>query len=388
MTTLLRPRLQPTQPGPTTIAAPANVTERWTAQEVRAPDSWLERAKRKHRRNPPTWTVRARRWDPPASGSTRAGGAVGARAAVDGAAGTEAGAAQVGTEHPARHVPVVLVHGLVVASSLCTPLARHLATDGVVYAPDLPGFGRSDRPRPPLQVPELADALAEWIRRQVGTAAVLVGVSLGTQIALHAARRHPSSAVGLVMASPTFEPEVRRLRKALPQWQREQATQSWALRARQARDYARAGPRRAIATVRAGMADAPEQHIDEVPVPALVVRGGRDPLVSPEWARELAHYARADLALVPQGMHAMTYENPLELGRVVNGFIDRLADRHGTDLQRRGGTDLQRRGGTDLQRRGGTDPQRPHADRPRHERTADRSRSGGREGQVEERGGR
>jgi hypothetical protein len=41
---------------------------------------------------------------------------------------------------------VVLVHGLVVSGRYMLPTLRHLAPSCKVYAPDLPGFGRSEKP--------------------------------------------------------------------------------------------------------------------------------------------------------------------------------------------------------------------------------------------------
>src|SRR5262245_40295657 len=42
--------------------------------------------------------------------------------------------------------PVVLVHGLSASSRCMVPTAERLAVYRPVYAPDLPGFGRSDTP--------------------------------------------------------------------------------------------------------------------------------------------------------------------------------------------------------------------------------------------------
>jgi 2-hydroxy-6-oxonona-2,4-dienedioate hydrolase len=47
---------------------------------------------------------------------------------------------------PAERPPVVLVHGYGMSSRYMAPLAEALACDFQVYAPDLPGFGRSDGP--------------------------------------------------------------------------------------------------------------------------------------------------------------------------------------------------------------------------------------------------
>src|SRR5687767_14905256 len=42
---------------------------------------------------------------------------------------------------PRDRLPVVLVHGLGVSSRYMVPIARHLAPDFRVFAPDLQGFG-------------------------------------------------------------------------------------------------------------------------------------------------------------------------------------------------------------------------------------------------------
>ena len=54
---------------------------------------------------------------------------------------------------------VVLVHGQIISGLYMVPTAERLATRFPVFAPHLPGVGLS-KPRRPLCVPELADALA------------------------------------------------------------------------------------------------------------------------------------------------------------------------------------------------------------------------------------
>jgi alpha/beta hydrolase fold len=76
---------------------------------------------------------------------------------------------------PDERPPVVLVHGLVVASDYMLPTAERLAVHFPVYAPDLPGFGRSAKPPRAFDIIELADALAAWIRRSRAWASCLVG---------------------------------------------------------------------------------------------------------------------------------------------------------------------------------------------------------------------
>ncbi|WP_409331566.1 alpha/beta fold hydrolase [Trujillonella humicola] len=222
-----------------------------------------------------------------------------------------------------RRPPVVLVHGLVVASGLVAPLAERLATDGPVFAPDLPGCGRSDKPEPVPDIGELGDALAAWCRAVVGEPAVLVGVSIGSQVVVSAATRAPGTAAAVVLVGPTVDDRRRSWWAQLPRWQAEQATQSWRTRVLQARDYARAGVPRALRTFRAAMDHRPEDDVVHLTVPALVCWGSRDPLVRREWAQHLADLApNGRLAVLPGVVHAATAENPVETARVLNGFLD------------------------------------------------------------------
>lgn len=78
-----------------------------------------------------------------------------------------------------RGPPVVLVHGLVISSLYMVPTARRLAPFYRVFAPDLPGFGKSGKPARVLSVPELADALVAWLDAAGLGRAAFVGNSLG-----------------------------------------------------------------------------------------------------------------------------------------------------------------------------------------------------------------
>jgi hypothetical protein len=71
------------------------------------------------------------------------------------------------SEGPARegNPAVILVHGLVVSSRYMVPTAELLAVHYRVYAPDLPGFGKSEKPPRVLNVAELpAPSSAGWRR--------------------------------------------------------------------------------------------------------------------------------------------------------------------------------------------------------------------------------
>ena len=58
---------------------------------------------------------------------------------------------------------IVLVHGSGLSGRYMIPTALELTADFRVFVPDLPGFGDSDKPQKVLDVPELADWLADWM---------------------------------------------------------------------------------------------------------------------------------------------------------------------------------------------------------------------------------
>src|SRR4028119_1524663 len=99
--------------------------------------------------------------------------------------------ARVSEDRAAGGPPVVLVHGLVVSGRYMVPLLEELARSHAVYAPDLPGFGRSEGPAGALDVAGVADALAAWMRAAGLKGAALVGNSMGCQVIAELVLRHP-----------------------------------------------------------------------------------------------------------------------------------------------------------------------------------------------------
>ncbi|HVM29769.1 MAG TPA: alpha/beta fold hydrolase [Candidatus Limnocylindrales bacterium] len=120
------------------------------------------------------------------------------------------------------NLPVVMIHGMVVASTFLRPALQRVGNHHRAYAPDLPGYGRSDKPERTLSVEEQGEVLAGWMET-VGLrqGAVVVGVSLGSQFATALAAARPDLVRGLVLASPTMSPELRSRPKAMLQWAQE-----------------------------------------------------------------------------------------------------------------------------------------------------------------------
>jgi pimeloyl-ACP methyl ester carboxylesterase len=223
---------------------------------------------------------------------------------------------------PPGRPPVVLVHGLVISSRYMVPLARALAPDFPVYAPDLPGFGESGGPRRALGVPELAEALHAWMRALGLPRAALVANSFGCQIVAELAARHPEAADRLVLQGPTVDADARSLPVQVWRTLRNGRTEPPALGRISAVDYAKAGLGRTVRTMRAMMRDRIEDKLPRVRAPTLVVRGSRDPVVPRAWAERVARsLPDGRLAVVEGGTHTLNYADPDRLAAVVRTFL-------------------------------------------------------------------
>lgn len=232
--------------------------------------------------------------------------------------------ARVSVEPVSPEAPaIVLVHGLAVSSAYMVPTAVRLAPHYRVYAPDLPGFGESDKPELALDIPELADVLVAWMDAAGLERAVLIGNSLGCQIIVDLAVRYPNRVERAVLQGPTMDRTARTLwqqaGRLLLDIPREHPTQPFV----QARDYLRFGLRRTLRTFRFAVRDRVEEKLPRVAVPALVVRGGRDPIVSQPWAEEVARLLPAGrLVVLPGAPHTANYSTPRAFVSVVRPFVD------------------------------------------------------------------
>jgi 2-hydroxy-6-oxonona-2,4-dienedioate hydrolase len=221
-----------------------------------------------------------------------------------------------------RTPPIVLVHGLVVSSRYMVPLAEHLAPAWEVWAPDLPGFGRSDKPRRALDIRELGRVLGAWMDATGLADAVLVGNSFGCQVVAETVLQRPDLARRLVLLGPTVDPALRSVPAQLRRWRQEQKTQTRALKRIQVRDYARAGIPRAVATFRHALADRIEDKLPLLDQPTLVCRGTRDPIVEQRWAEQVtALLPHGRLAVLPGATHAVNHEQPAQTARVIRLFL-------------------------------------------------------------------
>lgn len=122
------------------------------------------------------------------------------------------GSMRVHHMHGGRGSPVLFIHGLGSSGyiewrfNLEPAAARHR-----VYAPDLPGFGRTEKPRARYGIPYFTRFIERYMEGRRLRSATVVGASLGGRIALELALRRPQlvSKLVLVNALGLGRPNVR-----------------------------------------------------------------------------------------------------------------------------------------------------------------------------------
>lgn len=119
----------------------------------------------------------------------------------------DAGFLQVGSlrvhhTHGGRGSPVLFIHGLGSSGYIEWRFNLEAASDRHrVYAPDLPGFGRSEKPRVRYGIPYFTRFIERYMEKSGLRSAAVVGTSLGGRIALELALESPRLVRKLVLVN-------------------------------------------------------------------------------------------------------------------------------------------------------------------------------------------
>ncbi|MCA9414775.1 MAG: alpha/beta hydrolase [Candidatus Omnitrophica bacterium] len=99
--------------------------------------------------------------------------------------------------------PVVLLHGFPTSSYTWRHVIPRLSNDYEVYAPDLPGYGKSDLgPQADRGISAQSFYIDEWMDSLGLSGTILVGQGIGGGVALQIAIRHPDKVAGLILINP------------------------------------------------------------------------------------------------------------------------------------------------------------------------------------------
>ncbi|MDQ0614577.1 pimeloyl-ACP methyl ester carboxylesterase [Microbacterium sp. W4I4] len=218
--------------------------------------------------------------------------------------------------------PIVLLHGIGMGRSVYIDLIQRLS--GRIIGLDLPGFGEAPEPVRTLTMERHADLVATFLRSRGIADAVVLGHSMGSQIAAEVAARHPEVLSALILAGPTVDSTARSIRMQAGYLLRDLVGERPVVLWRGAREYLRGGPN-LIRKMRATIVHEPERAYPRVHVPTLVVRGQRDPLASMTWCRTIVDTVPdARFAEIPDHGHGTLISDSGAAAEKISDFVDGL----------------------------------------------------------------
>ncbi len=220
---------------------------------------------------------------------------------------------------------LVILHGALGSAGQVAPLARALAAELDVVAPDLPGHGH--RPAGPIDLDELVDDVVAL----AGERAHLLGYSMGGYVALEAARRHPDVVASAVTVATKLRwtPEVAagEIARLDPDVIERKVP---AFAAALAAAHPVAGWRDVVLATAELLstlgARGPLSGLESVVAPIRLVVGDRDPLVTVEETLEAARaLASGELEVLPGTGHPLERMPVEALSEAVRATVRRAA---------------------------------------------------------------
>lgn len=238
---------------------------------------------------------------------------------------TEIGGCRVHSVHAGSGAPLVLIHGLAGSHGWWRFTLEAFAAEFAVHVPELVGFGRTGAVRPFPTIGGMADVLASWMDALSLERVHVVGHSMGGQIALHLAARHPQRVARLVLVSSTGIPRPFRVTDLARLAAELIPPRAWGSRSFLpviARDAVSAGPRVLWSALRNLLIDDVRPLLPHIEAETLLVRGELDPLIPRAHALELARgIRRARLAVTEGAAHNPMVDRPAAFLDLVLPFL-------------------------------------------------------------------
>jgi pimeloyl-ACP methyl ester carboxylesterase len=139
------------------------------------------------------------------------------------------------------------------SSRYMEPLLQALSARFRVYAPDLPGIGRSQAPPHLLGPYQRATVLRAWMATVGLDRAALLAHSAGCEVARQVAEQDPDCISCLILASPAPDPSRRHSFQQVVRLLLDAFRETPSLLLLAARHYLDAGPRRMLHTLRTAL---------------------------------------------------------------------------------------------------------------------------------------
>ena len=181
----------------------------------------------------------------------------------------------------------VLIHGLGLSSRLFRAVTDRLRPLGRVIVFDLPGFGGIPHPRDPMTIEEFARTIIPALAELDVQRPVLVGHSMGAQVAVELASREPDLRGRLALIAPVVCPDQRTLRHVWLAFAASALHERFGAALASVRGYAAGGLRWPLEILPAMLTYPIEERIAGLGGRLVIVRGEQDRLCDEAWAEVL-----------------------------------------------------------------------------------------------------
>ncbi len=217
---------------------------------------------------------------------------------------------------------LVLVHGLGVSGDYYHPFAEQMVHLYDIHIIDLPGFGKTPKPRSTLTIEELAQVLIDYIEEKQLKDVVIVGQSMGCQIIAHAVAAQPALFRRMILLAPTVNKDERHVLRQTYRLIQDVFFEPPSAVLLVLRDYMRMGLRRYLSTTKHMIADHIEKTLNRCPLPILIVRGKNDKIVPHDWVHYLSQAGpNRTMVEIAHSPHLLHYKTPEELVDICQHFI-------------------------------------------------------------------
>lgn len=217
----------------------------------------------------------------------------------------------------------LLVHGIGMGRKVFADVVSILEDHFTVIAIDLPGFGESPEPERTPTIERMADTVAAFIRHRGLKNPVVIGHSMGTQVVVEIAARHPELTDRIVLVAPTVDSAARGPIRQLLRLGQDLLRESPRVLLLGAREYFRAGPNLGR-KMRAMLAHRPEDSLPKVHARTLVLRGENDPVCPDPWCRMVADGLKnSEFAVIEQHGHETMISDGAPAAEAIREWLTR-----------------------------------------------------------------
>jgi pimeloyl-ACP methyl ester carboxylesterase len=227
--------------------------------------------------------------------------------------------APAGRRRDALAPTVVLVHGIGMSHRSFGKSQPALAREHRTISVDLPGFAGLPGVGRRLEIAELADLVMRALRSRGVHESILVGQSMGTQVVVEAALRHPDEVDSVVLIGPVIDDRRRTLLQQALSLGVDGFFETARMNAVLLTDYVRS-LRQYRWQLRPMMRYPMRDAVARLRVPVLIVRGNRDPIARSAWTARLAQVADRGALAELRGAHHVQEHEPGAFAELVDEF--------------------------------------------------------------------